>query len=382
MGQDFHVLYIITKLELGGAQKVCLSLFKWFNKSKKQATLISGTDGPLVDEACSLGPTKLLPEFVREVGVSSLWREIKAFWRLFKEIRVLKKKYLHLVVHTHSSKAGVMGRWAAFFAGCRRIVHTVHGFSFNDRQPFYTRWMCICLEFFTSLVTSKFICVSQCDLRNGCVFFPWFYKKTCIIRAAVEDCKFIPTKRFKEPLNKNEIIIGSVGCFKPQKNLIDLLKAFKYLKDIVGPEKKMRLQILGDGVLRPSLMAWIRQHDLEQLIDLPGWQDNVESWMSSWDIFAMSSLWEGLPRAVVEARMSRLPVVAYDVGGIGEIIKNGENGFIVSPGEWEKLTHYLQLLVDDAEFRSVLANGQNEKFSDFYVKIMIKKHEQLYLDQL
>ncbi|MBU4269753.1 hypothetical protein KKE07_02645, partial [Candidatus Dependentiae bacterium] len=112
-----NVLFIITKLELGGAQKVCLSLLDGVKKNGGFAGLISGADGPLVSEVKNLDSVYLLPEFKREVGLKNIFKDIYLFFKLIKLIKKNRKNHPDLIVHTHSTKAGILGRWAAFFAG-------------------------------------------------------------------------------------------------------------------------------------------------------------------------------------------------------------------------------------------------------------------------
>ena len=134
------VLFIITKLELGGAQKVCLSLFKGLRKYGVKTALISGTEGVLVESIKHFDSVYLQQTLKREVGARLIFKEIFSFWEMWKTIRKLKKQYVKIIVHTHSTKAGLMGRWAAFFAGVTYIIHTVHGFGFNDFQKWYIWW--------------------------------------------------------------------------------------------------------------------------------------------------------------------------------------------------------------------------------------------------
>jgi glycosyltransferase involved in cell wall biosynthesis len=272
-----------------------------------------------------------------------------------------------------------VGRWAAFFSGVKVRVHTIHGFGFNEYQS-KSKWFIIfSLEYLTSLITTHFVCVSEKDREFGVRKFPKFGQKSSIIRAATEWDKFyMPALKgcnlSTEP--DTPLVIGSISCFKPQKNLFDLLRAFKLLYNKLN-KKNIRLQIIGDGILRPEIEQWIVQNDLSGVVDLLGWKDNVEFWMRSWNIFALSSLWEGLPIAVVEARLCALPVVAYDVGGIFEVIFNGQNGFLVPPKNFIKLSECLSLLIEDKSLRQKMSEYKDE-ISDFSDHTMIEKHVHLY----
>jgi glycosyltransferase involved in cell wall biosynthesis len=178
---------------------------------------------------------------------------------------------------------------------------------------------------------------------------------------------------------KSPWVIGAVACFKPQKNLFDLLAAFQIVHQtmVQRGDCAPRLEIIGDGEQRPALEAWIKNAGLQDGVVLLGWQHNVADWMRTWHVFALSSLWEGLPCSVIEARLSRLPVVAYNVGGIGEVITHGKNGFLVTPGDWQGLaTCMLQTIIDPAYYH--LLATHEDALTDFHNQIMVQNHKILY----
>lgn len=377
-----HVVYILTKLELGGAQKVCLTLAEGLKAWGVTTTLISGAEGVLVDRAKHLDSLILLDNFKREVSLRGLWSEAVTFFSLIKSLRNLKKQHPVLFVHTHSTKAGLIGRWAAFFAGVKYRFHTVHGFGFHDFQP-RLPWLIVYLcEWITAWITTCYVCVSVVDQEEGKQRLPGFARKSVLIRAAVDVDRFIPAQR-AESFKNDQFIVGTVSCFKPQKNLIDLLYAFYTLYHRLPAEfqKKIKLQIIGDGVLRPSLENWIEQHGMKAHVELLGWQHEVASWMKQWDVFAMSSLWEGLPCAVIEARLSHLPVVAYNVGGIREVIQEGKNGFLIQPQAWQALADKMELLVLDSALYQSMRQFPDE-LGDFYNQAMVQHHAALYKNYL
>ncbi|MBM3886964.1 glycosyltransferase family 4 protein, partial [Candidatus Dependentiae bacterium] len=322
MKNQLNVLYILTKLELGGAQKVCLALHAGLIADKHNAMLASGAEGELIKEVQKIPDCILLDSFKREVSLIGIAHDIKAFLGLISLIKKFKKKHPNLIVHTHSTKAGIVGRWAAFFAGVKKRIHTVHGFGFHEHQSLLPWLAIVSVEWITALITTHFICVSNKDCKRGSKLFPGFAQKSSIIRAAVGKQHFIqPTKSLN---NDKKIIIGTIACFKPQKNLFDLLKAFTITYETALKENRsIHLEIIGDGELRPAIEEWICKKNMQHAITLHGWQRNVQQFLCTWDIFALSSLWEGLPCSIVEARLARLAVVTYDIGGISEVINDG-----------------------------------------------------------
>ena len=370
---NINVLYIITKLELGGAQKVCLSLVRGLQKAGANAILISGTQGKLVNQAKELSNVILIDNLKREISFNLLFHEIKSFIILIKQIRKLKKIYPNLIVHTHSTKAGIIGRWAALFAGIKIRIHTIHGYAFHSHQN-KIKWAIIYIfELFASVITTHFVCVSSEDVKTGIKLFPKFSKKYSIIRAAVDYNKFakfnVATKT-----NDQKFIFGTVACFKKQKNLFDLLKAFEIAHT---KNKNCFLEIIGDGDLRNEIEQWIAEHNIQHNVTLHGWQHNVAEIMLNWNAFVLSSLWEGLPCAVIEARLLKLPVLAYNTGGIHDVIIQGKNGFLYQQGDWQEMANGMLKILDDKNLYQNLQN-YTEDLTEFHNAKMVKKHIELY----
>lgn len=380
--KKLNVLYILTKLELGGAQKVCLSLMQGLKDTGGTPSLISGTEGPLVDQAKKFDSVYLLKNFKREVGIFSFYKEFLLFFQLIKQIRKIKKQNPNLIVHTHSTKAGLVGRWAAFFAGVKNRMHTVHGFGFHEYQNKIAWIINYLLELITSFVTTHYICVSKNDQNTGKKLIPFFGKKSSVINAAVDYEKFyIPTQKTSD-ITSDRFILGTTSCFKPQKNLFDLLKAFKLtLEKIPNKKNSILLQILGDGEQRTDIENWIKQNNLKNNIELLGWQNNVSEWMKNWNLFVMSSLWEGLPCAIVEARLSKLPVIAYAISGIPEVIFNNKNGFLVKAKDWKGLSKKIQMVISNHNLWKDMSNYEDD-LKSFHNLYMINSHLALYKQQM
>jgi len=399
MKKNVTVIYIITKLELGGAQKVCLNLLNGIKQANNHSFLISGTEGSLIKEIKHKKNVFLFNSFVREISPFALVKEIKTFIFLIKTIRKIKRDHPELIVHTHSTKAGLLGRWAAFFAGTKKRIHTIHGYGFNEHQSKIIWLIIYLLELITSLITTHFVCVSKKDAQTGKKLFPNFAKKYSIIHAAVDWpksnlTKFNLTKLSLSKLNKNSsyqpaqlirkkyqparleqpIIFGTISCFKKQKNLFDLLQAFErvHKKHI-----NTRLEIIGDGILRSAIEQWIEDHNIRYAITLHGWQTAIFSIAHRWHALVMTSLWEGLPCTIIEARLMGLPVISYKTGGIPEIIKDGKNGLLYKQKDWLGIADGMNQLIENPKLYRQL-----QKYTDnlemFKNQNMVSKHVQLY----
>ncbi len=372
--KEIQVLYIITKLELGGAQKVCLSLLENMQSSGHTSFLISGNQGTLTKIVAEKNNIILLDTFTREVGIRTIFQEIKTLFSLIAHIRKLKKKYPHLLVHTHSTKAGLLGRWAAFFAGVSKRIHTVHGFGFHPYQTKIGWLINYVLELLTSFITTQYVCVSSFDVKTGIRLLPRFAQKHSIIRAAVNQHTFIPAQRCKIEKTDEPFIFGTISCFKKQKNLFDLFEAFKLCKQ---QNPQVKLEVIGDGHLRADLEEWIAKNHMQENIILHGWQTNVSTYLKKWNAFVLSSLWEGLPCSVIEARLSQLPVISYDTGGIHDVIYHGQNGLLCKPKQIEKLAQQMFQLSTNQTLITKL-QSYTDDLSDFDKNAMIKQHIKLY----
>ncbi len=378
--KELNILYIITKLELGGAQKVCLTLFKGLANSGNNSILMSGDEGVLVNEVKNSQNLILLKNLKREVSFLNIFYEVKNFFSLIKEIKKIKKKYPDLIVHTHSTKAGIIGRWAAFFANVKNRIHTIHGYAFHDHQNKILWFFIYFAELITSLITTHFICVSSKDIQIGKKLFPGFSRKHSLIRAAVEWDKFYSGEKDVKPARPEPVegferfIFGTVSCFKKQKNLIDLFKAFK---EVQKKFPNSILEVIGDGILRSELEQWIKENNLEKNIILHGWQQNVAEIMLNWNVFVLTSLWEGLPCAIVEARLSKLPVIAYDTGGISDVILHGKNGFLIKQKDWLSMANVMLKIINDTSLYNNLKNYPQD-LNEFKNSSMVEKHINLY----
>lgn len=366
------IIYIITELELGGAQKVCLTLFNDIKKDVPTA-LISSTKGILSSHVQEKTSVHLLPHLQRTVGITSLWYELKAAYSIWSILRQYKKKYKHVIVHTHSTKAGLMGRFAAFFARIPIRIHTIHGYAFHHHQP-WLQWTVIYLsELLASLITTHFICVSSADVKTGIRVFPGFADKHTIIRAAIDHIPFYREQCTQAPIpasEKKPFIFGTIACFKPQKNLFDLLNAFKALH---AKLPHTRLEIVGDGMLRPALEEWIASNNLGAAIILHGWQSSVAPIMHGWHAYALSSLWEGLPCSIIEAQCSRIPVVCYNTGGIADIITNNVNGLLIPQKQCDQLAHALYTVASNKELYRRFEHAIPD-LREFYLDTMVTQH--------
>ncbi len=370
------LLYIITKLELGGAQKQLLSLIDSLDKEKFDIFLFTGWDGLLLEDALRINGIRINRSLLLDRPINPL----RDFFS-FIEIYLFIKRNRIQIIHTHSSKAGIIGRLAAGLAKVEVIVHTVHGWSFNDYQSKIKRKFFIWLEKLSANFTDKIIVVSNSDRKRGLENQIGKEDKYLIIRYGIDYTQFeIKDDSIRKELqiNRDNLLVGMVSCFKPQKSPQDFIKlAFLVHKNIPN----VKFLLVGDGILRAPIEKSIRRLNLEQVIILTGWRRDISRILASIDVFVLTSLWEGLPISALEAMAASVPVIATDTGGISEIISDGETGFLVPPHDLKELSQKLLLLLKDKNLRVRMANRAKESLGyDFRTENMAANIQNIYND--
>jgi len=371
--QKINLLYVITKLELGGAQKQLLSLIKNLDKEKFNPFLFTAKDGLLVSEALSISGLTLIKSRYLACAINPL----KDAFALLEIYRVITNNKID-IVHTHSSKAGMLGRWAARLAKVKVILHTVHGWSFNDSQRLW-RTFFIWLERLSAYFTDKLIIVSCHDKQKGLNHHIGREDKYSLIRYGINYTEFrVKEQNFRKTLglSPKDLVVGMVSCFKPQKSPQDFIKLANLIKQIL-PDIKFLL--VGDGVLRRKIERLISQFNLQKEIILTGWRRDIPQILSTIDVFVLTSLWEGLPIVVLEAMAVFKPVVATHTGGISDVIIEGRTGFLVAPGDMQEMSDKLIPLLKNENLRRQI--GQNAKDclgADFSLENMVKHTQDLY----
>jgi glycosyltransferase involved in cell wall biosynthesis len=365
---------VITKLELGGAQKQLLSLITRLDKERFNIFLFTAQDGLLIKEASSITGLTIKKSRYLERPINPL-KDLLALIEIYKFI---KKNNID-IVHTHSSKAGILGRFVARLAKVKFIIHTVHGWSFNDYQPLFMRSVFIGLERLSARFTHKLIVVSYYDRKKGLKNRIAREDKYRLIRYGIEYTEFISgDQKIKEEfgINSTDLIVGMISCFKPQKSPQDFIK-LSFLVNRILPNVKFLL--VGDGILRNQVKKLINKFQLQNKVILTGWRRDIPRILSAIDVFVLTSLWEGLPISVLEAIAFSKPVVATNTGGIEEIVVEGKNGFLVQPRDIKSLSERLTVLLRNESLRKDM--GQNAKglFDfNFSVENMVQNNQDLY----
>lgn len=354
--QRINLLYIITKLELGGAQKQLLSLVSHLDKDKFNIFLFTAKDGLLVSQAASIKGLALKKSRWLERPISPA----KDIFALIQIYGFIKKNKIE-IVHTHSSKAGILGRWAARLAGIKVIIHTVHGWSFNDYQPALKRMFFIWIEKISAKFSHKLIVVSHYDKQKGLDNYIGCESQYQLIRYGIDYSDFSGNNqgiRDELGIKSHDSVVGMISCFKPQKSPEDFVKlAALLIKDF----SDLKFLLVGDGILRKDIEQLIYKFNLQGKVILTGWRRDIPAILSTLDVFVLTSLWEGLPITVLEAMASGKPVVVTHTGGVKEVISEGKTGFLVAQRDINKMREKIIILLKDKKLRKEI--GDNAKAS-------------------
>lgn len=374
MAQRIKLLYVITKLELGGAQKQLLSLIRGLDKEKFNQFLFTAKSGHLLADALSIpGVTVKKSQFL-ERNINPL-KDILALVELYQFI---KKNNIE-IVHTHSSKAGILGRLAARFSGVKIIVHTVHGWSFNDCQSGLLRKLYIELEKFAAQFTDKLIIVSNYDKEVGLKNNIGAEIKYGFMRYGIDyDLFNAKEKNIREELGikENELVVTDISCFKPQKAPLDFIK----LACIAGREfSNAKFILVGDGILHKYAEKLILKLNLQKQVILTGWRKDIPAILLGTDVLVLTSLWEGLPIVVLEAMAAKKPVIATHTGGVKEVIVEDKTGFLVPCHDIKRMSEKLATLLRSEVLRKQMGEAaKNNLGYNFTLKNMVKYNQDLY----
>jgi glycosyltransferase involved in cell wall biosynthesis len=372
------VVHIITKLELGGAQENTLFTVRELDRRRFDVHLWHGPDGLLDADAAATPEAEVavIPDLIREPRPH---RDGRCLVDLVRRLRGLATRGRGpVLVHTHSSKAGILGRAAARAAGVGPVVHTIHGFSFHEGQRRAVFEGYVAAERAAARATDAFIGVSRANLAEAAargIVGP--EHRVALIRSGFDLDAFSagttegPATRRALGIADDEELIVCIANLKPQKDPLTLVRAFARL----APRRpRARLVYAGDGVLRPEVEAELARLGIADRFQLLGWRRDVPALMGAADVVALSSIFEGLPRVSVQALVARRPFVGTRVDGTPEVIRDGRNGYLVEPRDPEAFADALER----ALIHRPVDPSDVERTRPWRVDVMVEAQAELY----
>lgn len=303
--------------------------------------------------------------------------DVKALIHLVSLLRRLAPHGLH----THTSKAGLIGRLAGRIAGVPWIVHTPHGHVFWGHFPPLLSRIFLQIERLARPMTDHLIALTSGEAEDYVRLSVMNAEKISIIPSGIVLDPFYEarlrheTKRRKTESNQKTIVVGFVGWLWPVKGVRFLMEA---MIDIMRENPRVFLSLVGRGDEERHLRERAAEAHLEHRVVFHGWRSDIHEIMPGFDVLVLPSLNEGMGRVLVEAMAAGVPIVASNVGGIPDLVKHGENGLLVPPADVAALREAVRTLIDDPPLRERMGRKGRNMCHRFDIKSMVNKISEVY----
>lgn len=380
--QPIRVLHIITRMIVGGAQENTLLSVEGLDRLPEyEVTLLSGVDhgreGELLSQARETTRLIVLPEMGRSINPLS---DLVAFWKLY---RIIKAGRYH-IVHTHSSKAGVLGRWAAKLAGTPLIVHTLHSLVFHDYQPWLVNRAWWLAKKLCAPITDYFISVSRIISEKAIAAGIAPPEKFRTIYSGMELDWFLNFKADTAAIRRefgipaDAPVVGKVARLFPLKGHDELMDA---APAIVARQPNVRFFLIGDGILLEHLQQRARELGILDNFVFAGLipRERIPEMIAVMDVLVHTSLREGLARVLPQALAMGKPCVSFDIDGAPEVVITDETGYLVQPNDATGLAEGVSKLLADPALRAQMgAAGRKLVDPSFRAETMVREIAEVY----
>ena len=371
--------HVITRMIVGGAQETVLLAAALADRARFEPVVVcgpqTGSEGSLHDEVRRRGvELVVLPDLVRQVHPWHDARALRALTGLFAQRRID-------VVHTNSSKAGILGRAAARRAGVPTVVHTVHGWPFHDHQPRPVAAAWRFLERRMAPMTDRLVVVADADRVKGLAAGVGVAGQYCTVHSSLELSRYDATRasradvRQELDLPERAPVLGAVNRLSVQKDPLALLDAFALIRAAL-PEA--RLVVVGDGPLRGEMRRRISDLGLDEVVTMTGLRTDVPRLLQGMDVFVSASLWEGLPRTIIQAMATGLPVVATAADGVVDVVEDGRTGRLVPSRDPQALAAAALELLRSSDVAERVSRAAMVTVQEFDAVRMTRSLEDLY----
>ncbi len=380
--QPVRVLHIITRLIVGGAQEnTLLSVEGLDGLPEYEVTLATGVDdgpeGDLLERARRTTRLVVVPELGRSINPLS---DIAAFYKLY---RLIRKGRYH-IVHTHSSKAGVLGRLAAKLAGTPIIVHTLHSLVFHDYQPWAVNRLWWVVKKLCAPMTDHFISVSSIISQKAIAAGIGPPEKFTTIYSGMELDWFLDSSvdpaavRREFGIPEDAPVVGKIARLFSLKGHDQLLDA---APEVVRRHPDVRFFLIGDGLLYEHLRSRAREAGILDNFVFAGLipRERIPEMIAPMDVVVHTSLREGLARVLPQALAMGKPCVSFDIDGAPEVVIPGETGYLVKPGDDRELANAISDLLDDPHLRVRMGEaGRHRVDPAFRAETMVEQIASVY----
>ncbi len=387
MADSLRIMHISTRLILGGSQENTVLSCEGQAGAGHTVSLvygpIYGPEGSLLERVKQHGGIETIEtsNLVRDL---SPMRDVRCYFNL----KTIIAQWQPDVVHTHSSKAGILGRLAAWKAGVPCVVHTIHGLAFH---PYQTKWrnaIYIASERFAARRCHRIICVADAMRDQALAARIGRRDQYVTVYSGIDTEPFVQPKHSQQAMRtelglaEDDFVLGTIARLAELKGHDDLLDA---LSPMMHTLPNMKLLWVGDGWWRDRLLKRIQRLGLESQIVLTGLVEpqRIPACLGAMNVLVHPSYREGLPRAVPQALLSGVPTIVYDVDGAKEVCIDGEVGRLVPPGDLAALRDAVQWMMDHPKERQEMGQRGRARCEDrFAATRMVNELETIYAQVL
>lgn len=374
--QPKRIVRIISQLNVSGPALQVILLNAELRQMDYECILVSSHPRDAKDSLAYVAEEyDIEPIIIPEFRYRYVWGAIPALWKLYQVIRDLKPD----IVHTHNPRGGFVGRLVARLAGVPVVVHTLHEYPFRGYYNRLSTIVFIYMERFGASLSDSIITLSQ-SLRHALVETYGITSRSRItvlplgfdLQSFVESKRHQGTFRQQWQIPSDAPLVGIIGRLLPVKN------HHLFLESAVDVKKALpnaHFVIVGDGDERHALENYARELGLSERVIFTGWQEQMEQIYSDLDVLVSSSLNEGTPVPIMEALSAGCPVVATDVGGLADLLNNGELGTLVPSKDKDALS---QAIIDTLRNPPDMTHAQETMLRRYGINRLAEDLDSLY----
>lgn len=369
------ILHIVGDSKFGGASFGIIRLARHWKLQNWEVQILS-TDPELqqlaMREGVSILPLDVIWRATRPI------KDLLGLWKLYRYLRSTK----YTLVHTHTTKAGFVGRLAAAMARVPIVIHTAHGFAFHETSPWWKKSFCTILDRIASVGCKRVIAVSHFHRQWGCKLGIAPKSKLIAIPNGIPDpnrpdAAEVARIRHQWSIEPGHLAVLTPGRLAPEKGLEDLIEAVALLPP--DWREKIHLLVAGDGCLHNSLEQQVERMGLGSQVRFLGFQKNIPELLCAADLVVLPTWREGLSIALLEAMSQGCAILTTSIGSNREVTRNGVAARLVPPGSPAALSEELAILASEPDTRRELGSNARRIFLEHYtLDRMLNEYHSLY----
>lgn len=387
-----RVMHVITRLDMGGSAQNTLQTCLNLDPGRYRIMLVHG---PAHESRMTAAEKAAVAAGIQDAEnrgvqvrrIPSLIRRIHPLLDMsaFLVLLALMMREKPTIVHTHTSKAGILGRAAARLARVPIVIQTPHGHVFYGHFGRGLSKLFLGLERLTARYTHAVVALTRSEHRDYLNYGVAGPEKLVTIHSGVDIERFgrrspdAAAKKKALGLNPDCALVGTVGWLLPVKGPHHLLRA---MAAVLQQGHDAQLAFVGKGDMESALRSEARISGLAERVHFIGWRRDIADILPLFDVFVLPSLNEGMGRVLVEAMAAGRPVVGSRTGGIPDLVRDGENGLLVSVGNVNELADAIGRLLTDPQWAMSLGQQGSRDCRRFSLESMVAKIDHLYRDLL